>query len=57
MTDRSAPVPDLLEVIAALPPGTRSKADIDAQLERERAGWNEPRPTAPEPSRGPSRGA
>ena len=55
MTDRPAPTAlDVLEVITTLLPGTRSKADIDAQLERERAGWDEPHPTAPEPSRGHS---
>jgi hypothetical protein len=31
--------PDVLDVIAALPPGERSKADIDQQVADERAGW------------------
>jgi hypothetical protein len=31
--------PDVLDVIAALPPGKRSKADIDQQVADERAGW------------------
>jgi hypothetical protein len=31
--------PDVLEVIANLPAGTRSKEDIDRQLADERAGW------------------
>jgi hypothetical protein len=33
--------PDVLEVIGALPPGRRSKADIDQQVADERAGWHE----------------
>lgn len=32
--------PDVLEVIASLPAGTRSKDDIDRQLADDRAGWN-----------------
>jgi hypothetical protein len=35
------PPPDVLEVIAALPAGTRSKADIDSQLADDRAGWTD----------------
>jgi hypothetical protein len=31
--------PDVLEVIANLPAGTRSKEDIDRLLADERAGW------------------
>ena len=31
--------PDVLDVIAALPPGSRSKQDIDRQLRDERASW------------------
>jgi hypothetical protein len=31
--------PYVLEVIASLPAGTRSKADIDRQLADDRAGW------------------
>lgn len=51
--DRSAPVaelrvklqpatprkPGLVEFLESLPPGTRSKADIDAELEAERDSW------------------
>lgn len=33
--------PDVLEVIAAMPAGTRSKADIDRQLADDRAGWTD----------------
>jgi hypothetical protein len=32
--------PDVLEVIASMPVGTRSKRDIDKQLAEERAGWS-----------------
>jgi hypothetical protein len=32
--------PDVLDVIASLPVGTRSKDDIDRQLADDRAGWN-----------------
>ena len=32
--------PDVLDVIASLPAGTRSKDDIDRQLADDRAGWN-----------------
>jgi hypothetical protein len=38
MTPR--PAPDVLGVITAPPPAAGSKADIDAQLERDRAGWS-----------------
>jgi hypothetical protein len=31
--------PDVLEVIANLPAGTRSKEDIDQQLANDRSGW------------------
>jgi hypothetical protein len=31
--------PDVLEVIAALPAGSRSKEDIDHQLADDRTGW------------------
>jgi hypothetical protein len=31
--------PDVLEVIASLPAGNRSKDDIDRQLADDRAGW------------------
>ena len=33
--------PDVLEVIASMPVGTRSKDDIDGQLAEDRAGWTE----------------
>lgn len=33
--------PDVLEVIATLPEGHRSKADIDAGLAEERSSWTE----------------
>jgi hypothetical protein len=32
--------PDLLEVIASLPAGSRTKAAIDRQLADERSGWS-----------------
>jgi hypothetical protein len=31
--------PDVLEVIASIPAGTRSKDEIDRQLADDRAGW------------------
>jgi hypothetical protein len=31
--------PDVLEVTATMPPGTRSKDDVDSQLAEDRAGW------------------
>ena len=33
--------PDVLEVIASMPAGTRSKADIDRQLADDRTGWTD----------------
>ena len=33
---------DVLEVLDALPPGTRTKDDIDRQMADERASWTEP---------------
>ena len=33
--------PDVLDVLAALPTGTRSKADIDRQVTEDRAAWSE----------------
>ncbi|MBX3184832.1 MAG: hypothetical protein KIT72_07705 [Polyangiaceae bacterium] len=33
---------DLFEVIRSLPPGTRTKEDIDAQIAEERASWGDP---------------
>jgi hypothetical protein len=32
--------PDLLDVIATLPDGRRTKADIDQQVADERSGWS-----------------
>jgi hypothetical protein len=32
--------PDVLEVIASLPVGTRSKGDIDRQLAEDRVDWS-----------------
>jgi hypothetical protein len=32
--------PDVLDVIASLPAGNRTKADIDPQLADERSGWS-----------------
>ena len=31
--------PDVLEVIAGMPTGTRTKDEIDGQLAEDRAGW------------------
>lgn len=33
--------PDIFELIAALPPGTRTRAEIDAQVLAERASWGD----------------
>jgi hypothetical protein len=33
--------PDVLDVIASMPVGTRSKSDIDSQLAEDRAGWSD----------------
>jgi hypothetical protein len=33
--------PDVLDVIAALPEGRRTKAEIDQQLAEDRAGWTD----------------
>ncbi|MDX2054565.1 MAG: hypothetical protein SFV15_19345 [Polyangiaceae bacterium] len=33
--------PDVLEVIASMPAGTRSKDDIDRHLADDRAGWTD----------------
>jgi len=33
--------PDVLDVIASMPGGTRSKSDIDSQLAEDRAGWSD----------------
>lgn len=38
-TDGPSPAPDLLDVIAALPPGTRTREDIDRQLAADRDDW------------------
>jgi hypothetical protein len=32
----------IFEVIAALPPGTRTKEDIDRQIREERDSWGDP---------------
>ncbi len=32
--------PDILEVIAGLPPGTMSKSDIDVRIQSERGEWD-----------------
>lgn len=37
--DATPQPPDVLEVIAALPAGTRTKDDIDRQLREDRSGW------------------
>lgn len=37
-----APRRKLLDVIRSLPPGTRSKEDIDDQVAEERLSWGEP---------------
>ena len=36
------PSEDILDVLASLPPGMRTKKDIDAQLREERESWGEP---------------
>ena len=33
--------PDIFELIASLPPGTRSQAEVDAQILGERASWGD----------------
>jgi hypothetical protein len=33
---------NIFDLIASLPPGTRTKEDIDAQIAEERASWGEP---------------
>ena len=33
---------DIRDVLRSLPPGTRSKEDIDRQLAEEKASWGEP---------------
>jgi hypothetical protein len=32
---------DIFALIASLPPGSRTKADIDGQIEKERNSWND----------------
>jgi len=32
---------DVLDVIASMPVGTRSKSDIDSQLAEDRVGWSD----------------
>jgi hypothetical protein len=36
----SPTVAGLLDLIATVPPGTRSKEDIDRQIAEDRAGWD-----------------
>lgn len=38
----TAPKRDIRDVLRSLPPGTRSKEDIDRQLAEEKASWGEP---------------
>lgn len=38
---RPAPKRDIFEVIRSLPPGTRSKEDIDRQIAEERDSWGD----------------
>ena len=38
----AAPKRDIRDVLRSLPPGTRSKEDIDRQLAEEKASWGEP---------------
>jgi hypothetical protein len=38
--DATPRAPDVLEVIAAMPPGNRDKAEIDADLAYERSSWD-----------------
>ncbi len=33
-------VADMLALVATFPPGTRTKEEIDRQIEHERAGWD-----------------
>jgi len=33
---------DILDLVSALPAGTRTKEDIDRQMQEERASWGEP---------------
>lgn len=42
-TSRHEAVLALLEHMGSMPPGTRSKEDIDRQIEEDRAGWESPR--------------
>lgn len=37
----STPTEDVFDVIASLAPGSRSKADIDEQIQEERASWGD----------------
>jgi len=39
--DAVAPQGSLLDFLQSLPPGTRSREDIDAQVEEERSAWEE----------------
>jgi hypothetical protein len=39
----AAPQRDIFDVLSSLPPGTRSKEDIDRQIAEERDSWNNDR--------------
>jgi hypothetical protein len=38
---RAKPVESIFELIRKLPPGTRTKEDIDRQIAEERDGWDD----------------
>ena len=38
---RATPPQDIFEFIRSLPPGTRTKEDIDRQIAEERDGWGD----------------
>jgi hypothetical protein len=37
----SSPTTNILDFLRGLPPGTRTREDIDAQIREEREGWND----------------
>ena len=37
----AAPPTNILDFLQSLPPGTRTKEDIDAQIREEREAWND----------------
>jgi hypothetical protein len=39
--EHSAPNANILDFLRQLPPGTRTREDIDAQIREEREGWND----------------